>query len=168
MRWWPRTVRWQLIIWLKLLEALSVGLFAAFLVNIERRQVRQRALERLAHQATSVAMQAEEAYRQQHSEMVLPSLRMMGEAPSVAKAKITDAAGNVLFASQGEAGASSLEPAEKAQIALIHAHEPLVFSFGDDRREGVKAIYDGENVRGYAWVETDHSWDTEQLNTVLR
>ena len=168
MRWWPRTVRWQLIIWLMLLEALSVGLFAAFLVNIERRQVRQRALERLAHQATSVAMQAEEAYRQQHSEMVLPSLRMMGEAPSVAKAKITDAAGNVLFASQGEAGASSLEPAEKAQIALIHAHEPLVFSFGDDRREGVKAIYDGENVRGYAWVETDHSWDTEQLNTVLR
>ena len=167
MRWWPRTVRWQLIIWLMLLEALSVALFATILVTIEGRQVRQRALERLAHQATSVAMQAEEAYRQQHSEMVLPSLRMMGEAPSVAKAKITDAAGNVLFASQGEAAASPLEPVEKAQIAQIQAHEPLVFSFGDHRREGVKAIYDGANIRGYAWVETDHSWDTEQQKTIL-
>ncbi len=35
MRWWPRTVRWQLIVWLMLLEALSVGLFATILVNIE-------------------------------------------------------------------------------------------------------------------------------------
>ncbi len=63
MRWWPRTVRWQLIVWLMLLEALSVGLFATILVTIEGLEIRQRALERLAHQATSVAQQAEEAYR---------------------------------------------------------------------------------------------------------
>ena len=46
--------------------------------------------------------------------------------------------------------------------------EPLVFSFGKQRWEGVKAIYDGEAVRGYAWVETDRSWDNEELDTVLR
>src|SRR5579863_4590837 len=167
MGWWPRTVRWQLIVWLMLLEALSVGLFATILVTIERREIQQRALERLAHQATSMALQAEEAYRQKQPELVLPSLRMMGEAPSVAEARITDPAGNVLFVSQGDA-ALQLSPEEKAQIALIPAREARVFSFGDDRREGVKAIYDGANIRGYAWVETDHSWDTEQLNTVLR
>jgi PAS domain S-box-containing protein len=167
MRWWPRTVRWQLIVWLMLLEAVSVVLFAVFLVYTEGREIRQRALERLAHQATSMAQQAEEAYRQQEPELVLPSLRMMGEAPSVAQARITDLAGNVLFVSQGEA-ASQLLNEEKAQIALIHAHEPRVFSFGKDRREGVKAIYDGKDIRGYAWVETDHSWDTEQLKTVWR
>ncbi len=166
MRWWPRTVRWQLIIWLMLLEVLSVGLFATFLVNIEERQIRRRALERLAHQATSMALQAEEAYRQQHPELVLPALRMMGEAPSVAGAKITDGAGNVLFASEG--ASSGLDPEEKAQIAHIVEHESLVFSFGDDRREGVKAIYDGANIRGYAWVETDRSWDNEQVQTVWR
>ncbi len=93
---------------------------------------------------------------------------MMGEAPSVERAKITDKAGNVLFVSSGDAAQTPLELAEKAQIAQIHEHEPLVFSFGDHRREGVKAIYDGDKVRGYAWVETDHSWDTEQLDTVLR
>ena len=114
MRWWPRTVRWQLIFWLMLLEALSVALFAIVLVKIEGREIRRRALERLAHQATSVALQAEEAYRQQHPELVLSSLRMMGEAPSVAHAKITDAAGNVLFVSQGEPANSQLDPAEKS------------------------------------------------------
>ena len=139
MRWWPRTVRWQLILWLMLLEALSVGLFATILVSVESREIRQRALERLAHQSTSVALQAEEAYRQRHPELVFPSLRMMGEAPSVALAKITDREGNVLFVSNGEPAQTALEPAEKAQIALIRQHEPRVFSFGDQplgRREG--------------------------------
>ena len=168
MRWLPRTVRWQLILWLMLLETLSVGLFAVILVKVEGQEIRRRALERLAHQATSVALQAEEAYRQQRPELVFPSLRMMGEAPSVARAMITDKTGDVLFVSSGDAAHSPLEPAEKAQIAQIREHLPLVFSFGDRRWEGVKAIYDGANVRGYAWVETDRAWDTEQLDTVLR
>lgn len=167
-RWWPRTVRWQLITWLMLLEALSVGLFATILVKVEGDEVRQRALERLAHQATSVSLQAAEAYRQQKLELVLPSLRMMGAAPSVARAKITDAAGNMLFVSDGEPLQYPLQAAERAQIQLIPNHEPRVFEFADHRWEGVKAIYDGANLRGYAWVETDRSWDNEQLNTVLR
>jgi PAS domain S-box-containing protein len=168
MRWWPRTVRWQLILWLMLLEVLSVALFAVVLVKIEQRDIRRRVLERLSHQATSIALQAEEAYRQQHPELVLSSLRMMGEAPSVAHAKITDAAGNVLFVSGGDPQRAQLEPAERQQIAQIVKHEPLVFSFGKNRFEGVKAIYTDETVRGYAWVESDRSWDNEQLETVLR
>lgn len=151
-----------------LLEALSVGLFATILISIERHEVRQRALERLAHQATSVALQAEEAYRQNRPDLVMPSLRMMGAGPSVARARVTDAAGNVLFASDGEAAQYPLEPVEKAQIAEMRPHEPRMFGFGRHRWEGVKAIYDGTNLRGYAWVETDPSWDSEQINTVLR
>ena len=151
-----------------LLEALSVGLFATILVRIEGHEVRQRAIERLAHQSTSIALQAGEAYRQQKPEMVLPSLKMMGAAPSVARAKITDTQGNVLFVSDGEASQYPLDAVEKAQIRFIEGHEPRVFGFADHRWEGVKAIYDGPNLRGYAWVETDRSWDSEQLNTVMR
>ncbi len=165
--WWPRTVRWQLISWLMLLEALSVGLFATFLVQVEKREVRQRANERLAHQATSIAMQAEEAYRQGRLELVLPSLRMMGAAPSVADAKISDATGTVQLTSRSEGPQLSLEPSEKAAMGLVREHQPLVFSFGDHRWEGVKAIYEGANLKGYAWVETDPSWDNEQLNTII-
>ena len=139
MRWLPRTVRWQLILWLMLLETLSVGLFAVILVKVEGQEIRRRALERLAHQATSVALQAEEAYRQQRPELVFPSLRMMGEAPSVARARITDTAGDVLFVSSGDAAHSQLEPAEKAQIALIHEHRAariFVWRSSLGRREG--------------------------------
>ena len=168
MRWWPRTVRWQLITWLMLLEALSVALFATFLIEIQSRETRQRALERLAHQATSLALQAEEAYRSERPDVVLPSLKMMGAGPSVAHAKITDTEGNVLYVSAGEPAGFPLDAAEKAQIPKVQAHLPLVFSFGDRRWEGVKAIYDGDSLRGYAWVETDRSWDTEQLNTIVR
>ena len=166
--WWPRTVRWQLIIWLMLLEALSVALFAAVLIEIQGREIRQRSMERLAHQATSVALQAEESYRAQRPDLLISSLRMMGAGPSVAHAKITDAAGNVEYVSDGEPSQFPLDPAEKAQIAKVQPHMPLVFSFGDHRWEGVKAIYDGETPKGYAWVETDRAWDNEQLNTVLR
>jgi PAS domain S-box-containing protein len=168
MRWWPRTVRWQLITWLMVLEALSVALFATFLIEIQSRETRQRALERLAHQATSLALQAEEAYRSGRPDLVLPSLKMMGAGPSVAHAKITDAAGNVLYVSAGEPAGFPLDGAEKTQVAKVQAHLPLVFSFGDGRWEGVKAIYDGDSIRGYAWVETDRSWDAEQLNTIVR
>jgi len=166
--WWPRTVRWQLIVWLMLLEALSVGLFATVLIETQTREIRQRTVERLAHQATSLALQAEEADRAQRPELVLTALRMIGEAPSVVRAKITDRAGNVLYVSDGEAAQFPMEPAEKAQIAKMQPHLPRVFSFGDHRWEGVKAIYDGDKAMGLAWVETDRSWDSEQLNTVLR
>ena len=167
MRWWPRTVRWQLILWLMLLEAVSVGLFVLILVIIEKQEIAQRATERLAHQATSIAMQAEEAYSDQHPEQVLASLRMMGKAPSVAQARITDTSGTVLFQSMEDA-AGALLPEEREQIAQVRAQQPRVFSFGKNRREGVKAIYEGGQVRGYAWVETDRTWDTEQLKTFLR
>ena len=166
--WWPRTVRWQLITWLMLLEALSVALFALILIEVQGREIRQRALERLQHQATSVAVQAEEASRANRPDILVTSLKMMGTSPSVAHAKITDTAGNVLYVSDGEPAKFPLDPAEKAQIAKVPDHQPLVFSFGNHRWEGVKAIYEGERSTGFAWVETDRSWDEEQLNTVLR
>src|SRR6185503_18490075 len=112
--WWPRTVRWQLITWLMLLEALSVALFALILIQIQGREIRQRALERLEHQATSLAVQAEEAHRANRPDILLSSLKMMGAAPSVAHAKITDAAGNVLYVSDGEPAKFPLNLAEKA------------------------------------------------------
>src|SRR6516165_10827736 len=167
MRWWPRTVRWQLILWLMLLEALSVALFAVLLARVEGREVRKRSVERLAHEATSISLEAEEAYKQQRPELVLPSLRMLGEAPSVARACITDAAGNVLFVSKGPAQIR-LDPAETAQIRLVNAHQPRVFAFGHHQWEGLEAIYEGTSLRGYAWVENDNSADKEQVNAVLR
>jgi PAS domain S-box-containing protein len=168
MRWWPRSIRLQMLAGIVLLEALSIILYTALLIHVQTREVHERAEHRLAHQATSMALQAKEALMQHRSAWVGLSVKMMGDAPSVAFAKVTDPEGNVLYVSQGEPEQVTLAPAERAQISLTTKDEPRVFSLGGDRWEGVKPIYTGGDLRGYAWVETDRAWDHEQLDAILR
>ncbi len=168
MRWWPRSIRWQMLAGLVLLEVLSIMLFAALLISRQSYEVRRHAQRRLAHEATSLALQAREALLQDRPGWVGLSVSMMGEGPNVAAAKITDPAGNMLFVSHGEADETALEPIERAQIALMKKDEPRVFSLGSDRWEGATPIYTGDDLRGYAWVENNRAWDDEQLNTILR
>ena len=168
MRWWPRSIRWQMVAGLVLLEALSIGLFTALLIRQQAHEVHQHMLHRLAHQATSMALQSAEALQEQRTGWVGLSVKMMGEAPSVASAKVTDTAGNILYASQGEPEQMMLDPVERAQVPLVANGEPRVFAFGSDRWEAVKPIFTGADLRGFAWVETDRAWDFEQLNSILR
>ena len=35
MRWWPRTIRWKMLLGLVLLEALSIALFALLLIRLQ-------------------------------------------------------------------------------------------------------------------------------------
>ena len=168
MRLWPRTIRWQMLAGLVLLEALSILLFAVLLISRQANEVHDRARLRLAHQATSMALQAREALRQQRPGWVGLSVAMMGETPGVRAAKVTDPAGNVLFSSVGEPVEMRLDAAEMAEIPLKHPGQAAVFDFGGTRMESVDAIYTGGDLRGYAWVETDRAWDYEQLNLIRR
>jgi PAS domain S-box-containing protein len=153
---------------LVLLEALSLGLFAAVLIRQQAREVYLQADRRLAYQAAAVALQAREALLEQRPGWVGLSVKMMGEAPDVAFAKVTDPVGNVLFVSQGEPEQNTLEPVERAQIALLRHEEPKVFALDAVRWEGVKAIYTGGELRGFAWVETDRDWEHGQIGSILR
>ena len=83
MRWWPRTIRWQMLAGLLLLETLSIGLFAIVLSRQQTNEVYARARVRLAYEATSVALQSSEALLQNRPGWVGLSVRMMGEAPTV-------------------------------------------------------------------------------------
>jgi PAS domain S-box-containing protein len=151
-----------------LLEALSIGLFATLLIRQQAHEVHEHMLHRLAHQSVSMALQASGALQQNRPGWVGLSVNMMGEAPSVSFAKVTDPAGNILFVSRGEAESLSLDQAERAQIAHPSGHEPIVFSHADNLWEGVAPILTGDELRGYAWIETDPGWDYEQLDSVLR
>ena len=167
MRWWPRSIRWQMLAGLVLLEVLSIGLFAALLVRQQAHEVHERMMHRLEHQATSMALQAAEALQQQRPEWVGLSVKMMGEAPSVAFAKVTDPAGNILYVSAGEPEGLTLDPKERAQIPLLKPDKPLVFDFGQGRWEGAVPIMTGTDLRGFSWVETDRVWDYEQLHSIV-
>lgn len=168
MRWWPRSIRWQMLAGLLLVEALSIALFASFLMRQQLHEVNQRTRERLAHQTTSIAVQAGEAFEWDRPGWIGLSIKMMGESPSVDFAKVTDSNGNVLFVSEGETGPASLQPAERAQIPLIGQDESRIFLIGANHWEGVKRIYANGQLRGFVWVETDPGWDRAQLISILR
>src|SRR5579863_7916897 len=127
MRWWPRTIRWKMLLGLVLLEALSITLFALLLVRLQGRDLRQHAQQRLTSQATSVAAQAQEAMLENRADWLAVAARMMGKAPSVAQAKVTDPAGNVIAVSPGLVSRTVLDPAEKAQMALVRGSIPRIF-----------------------------------------
>jgi PAS domain S-box-containing protein len=167
IRWWPRTIRWQMLAGLLLLETLSIGLFAIVLSRQQTNEVYARARVRLAYEATSVALQSSEALLQNRPGWVGLSVRMIGEAPTVAFAKVTDPAGNVLFVSKGEADQVTLNPTERAQLLLIRRQDPIFFVYDGSRWESAAAIYTGTDLRGYAWVEYRKEWSREQLDSLL-
>ena len=168
MRWWPRAIRWQMLAGLILLEVLSIGLFVSLLIRQQAHEVHDHMLQRLSHQSASMALQVTEALQQERPQWIGLSVKMMGVAPSVNFAKVTDPAGNVQYVSSGEPDQMTLDAGERAEIPLLKHDEAKVFPFGKDRWEGVKPIYAGGELRGFAWVESDRNWDYEQLDSVLR
>jgi PAS domain S-box-containing protein len=167
MRWWPRTFRWQMLMGLMVLQTLSMLLFAGLLIHQQTTDVHRRAQIRLKFEASSVALQASEALLQNRPGWVGLSVKMMGEAPTVTTAKVTDPAGNILFSSTGDFDDSKLTPEEMAQIPGIARDQPIVFEIPNRPWEAAAAIYTGQDLRGFAWVEYDNRWGREQLNAMV-
>jgi PAS domain S-box-containing protein len=168
MRWWPRSIRWQMLAGLLLLEVLSIGLFTLLLVQQQTRDFRLIAERRLTFEAASLAQQAREAVLEQRPGWVGLSVKMMEEGPTVASARVTDPAGNMLFASPEDADQIVLNPTERAQIPLVRKEQPRFFILDGKQWESVAAIYTGTDLRGFAWVRYDKTWSRRQLQSILR
>lgn len=168
IRLWPRSIQWQMLVGLLLLESLSIGLFAFLLVRQQTREIGERAVRRLAYEANSLALQASEALQRGQPGWVGLSVKMLGNSPTVAQARVTDPNGNMLFVAKGEADESVLEPAERAQINLIGQNQSKCFAFDSHRTECVHAIYTGQELRGLAWVEYNWGSSQELLASMLR
>jgi signal transduction histidine kinase len=168
MRWWPRSIRWQMLAGLLLLQSLSIGLFVLVLIRQQTLEVYNRAHLRLEYEATSLAAQSAEALKEDRPGWVGLSVNMMGEAPTVAVAKVTDPAGNMLFISRGESDDSTLTAAEIALIPWMKNGQPRCVTLAADQWECGRGIFTGNELRGIAWVEFDKSWSREQLNSLLR
>jgi len=168
MRWWPRSIRWQMLAGLLLLEILSIGLFAAILTQQQSHRVFLRAQHWLTYESTAMALQVAEGLAQQNPGWVSSSVRTIGRAPNINFAKVTDPDGKILFTSKGDAEQSSLDPVERAQIPLLNRDDSRMFTLPDNRWEGAHAIYVGSQLRGYAWVEYDKSAAQEQLAAIQR
>jgi PAS domain S-box-containing protein len=168
MYWWPRTIRWQMLLSLVLIETLSIALFAFLLVRHQYNEVTSRTLLRLQHQSTSLAVQARQAILDDRLDLAATAVKMAAAAPSAARAVITDPAGKVLVTSEGDSAKHPLAAEELAQIARIKSDAPHTFEFGKGRLDGVRPIYIDSTLRAFAWVETDNIREREQVAGILR
>ena len=151
-----------------LLEAFSLLLFASVLIHQQGRDILDRARQRLEHQATSLAVQTQEALRGGRPEAIGIYTTMMGDGPSVDKAKVTDPQGMVLYTSEGLASQHPLQAAELAEIKHISGDGANFLLINATDWEGVKPISFEGRLYGYAWVKTDRDWDQQQLRAMLR
>ena len=168
IRAWPRSIRAQLLVGLVLLEAISLLLFGTLLVRNQRTETFRRAQQRLEHQATSLAEQTEEALKLNQPESIRMSVHTMGEAPSVHVAKVTDAAGKVLYISPDLYADQPLSAGELREIPHIPKLSVHFFNLDKTGWESVKPIYADNKLFGYAWVTTDKGWDREQLDPIIQ
>ena len=152
---------------LLLLETLSIALFGFLLVRQRVQDVYTRAHTRLSYEATSLALQAREALIEQRPGWIGLSVKMLGEAPTVSSAKVTDPSGNMLFISNGEAEESTLIPAEVALIPSLRAGGPGCVTLPGNQWECAQDIFTGHDLRGIAWVEYDQSPAKEQLASII-
>ena len=153
---------------LLLLESLSIGLFALLLVRQQSREMYVRAHTRLSYEAGSLAMQSAEALVEERPGWVGLSVKMMGDAPTVAVAKVTDPGGNMLFISKGDSDVVTLSPAEVALIPEMKRGVSKCLTVDGNQWECGQGIYTGDDLRGIAWVQFDKSWSREQLSSLLR
>ncbi len=154
---------------LVLLEILSIGLFAALLTEQQSQRVRTRAQYWLTYESTSLAAQVAEALQEEKPRWVGSSVKTTGQAPNIADAKVTDPNGNVLFVSKGATDETLLEQGERAQrFRSIDRNSTRLFTLPGNRWEGVRAIYTGDLLRGYAWVEFDKSTAQQQMAAIQR
>ncbi len=111
----------------------------------------------------------EEALRKQSPEWIALSVRMMSQAPSVSRVRVTDPAGNTLYESGDDGLTRPLDAEERAQIPVARSGTSAhVITVDKYRWESVKPIYSRSALYGYAWIESDRAWDTEELTSVLR
>jgi PAS domain S-box-containing protein len=153
---------------LLLLEMLSIALFALLLVRQQLQEADSRAHLRLSYESQSLALQSSQALEQERPGWVGLSVKMMGDAPTVATAKVTDPQGNILFTSKDEGDQTALDQAERDEVPLIRRDAQNCLTLAGNQWECASPIYTADTLRGFAWVEFDKHWLHEQVSGMLR
>ncbi len=167
LRWWPRSIRWQMLAGLLLLEILSIGLFAGLLTVQQVRRTNQRAQFWLVYESTALADESAEALEQQRPAWVDLAVRTIVEAPIIQSAKIVSPSGQVLFFHSDKQETSDLNATERAQMLLATRGESNVFETGGGGLEAIRPVYTNNNLRGYAFIAFDRSSARQQLGSLL-
>lgn len=167
MRWWPRSIRWQMLAGLMALEVFSLALFVGLLMRQQWKEENRSTNQRLLHQTDQLALEVQNAWKDGRQEWIPAVLRMTGSAPGVQAAKIADSKGKLQILQGKALSSEGLDAAERVQMSRLRVDHSVVFSFGQDRREAIRPVYVDGQLRGYVLVESDREWDEKQLFSIL-
>lgn len=168
LRFWPRSIRWQILLSLFVVEAVSLAVFAGVVSFLGVRQTQRRAQLRLEHQTRILAMEGSEAIATEDLSHLHQVVQLFGNDPSLDLARITDSEGHVLYSSQDAEERERLTPQERAEMRRSRGEAPHFFSMDIWSGEVVMPIYSEGVLRGYAWVVGKGAWNRELFYLLLR
>jgi signal transduction histidine kinase len=163
----PRTIRGQLIASLVLFELLALGLFTAFLVREQRKELQQRIDRRLEYQGSQFALQAASAIEDGKTGSLQKMVSTMLRYPSIGSVQITDLQGVAIAgADVSMNGKLNLTPTERNYLRSLD--KPAIFTLKDNVREIVAPVIVKNEVRALVWISPNEEADRLQLHSLVR
>lgn len=163
----PRTIRGQLIASLVLFELLALGLFTAFLVREQRKELQQRIDRRLEYQGLQFAEQAATALEEGKRESLQKMVSAMLRYPSIGSVQITDLQGVAIAgADVAMNGKLNLTPTERNYLRSLD--KPTIFTLRKNVREIVTPVIAHGQVQALVWISPNEEADRLQLHSLLR
>jgi PAS domain S-box-containing protein len=149
----PRTIRGQLIAGLLVFEVVVVAVFAFFVVQQHRRELRTREHRRLEYQSSMLALLAADAVDGDHFDVthLQRTISEMMEAPSIRAVQITDPSGRTILGSDPSTnGLMNLTPLERSYLGA--SKDTSILELPGDRREAVTPVFAGGRLRALGWI----------------
>jgi PAS domain S-box-containing protein len=165
-----RTIRSQLTIGFIVLELAFTVCFALLILRTETREIHQRAERRIEQQVNLLATMAIDAISYNESNRLVPMAQALEASTSVHFVRLTDAHGAPLLPNTGHIETSPLTAAERGHLpapGLAHDRADL-FKNEEGNREAVRAIRNGDEVLGYAWVAENPTSEKEEIGALAR
>jgi len=165
--WKPRTIRGQLIASLVLFELLALGLFTAFLVREQQKELQQRIDRRLEYQGSQLALQAAEAIEEGKADSLQKMVSTLLHYPSIGNVQITDLQGRAIAGADASMnGKLNLTPTERNFLRRLD--RPAIFNLKENVREIVAPVMVQGQIRGLVWIAPNEESDRLQLHSLLR
>lgn len=165
-RFWPRTIRAQLISGLLIFEIALVALFALFVVHDRDAELEIRATRRLDYQASTFAMLVRDALSRHSNETIRSVIDPMMRAQSIRAVQVTDEKGTTIVSNLPEFdGKVHLTALEKSKLPVS---DTLVFPVGKGEFEAVSPVFTDDGKRAYVWIYPNNASQRSEMLSLLR
>jgi len=165
-----RTIQSQLTIGFIVLELLFTVCFSLLVLGTELREIHGRGERRIEQQVNLLATMATDAMGDKQNHRLVPMAQALEASASVHFVRLTNPQGAPLLPNSGHVATSPLTPTERKQLPVTSQTLDSVHVFQNEEgnREAVRAIRDGTELLGYAWVAENPSPEHEEVGALVR